>query len=73
MSVVRVGSSSKFADGWDLVFGGAKAGRGRKAGVATKQGRRAASKQTKRTAATKPAGVKAARKQKKSKSARKRR
>jgi hypothetical protein len=74
MSVVRVGSSSKYADGWDVVFGGAKAGgRGRKAGAATKQGRRKASKQTKRAAAGKPAGVKAARKQKKSQSARKRR
>lgn len=73
MSVVRVGSSSNYANGWDLVFGGVKTGRGRKVGAATKQGRQAASQQTKRTAAGKPSGVKAARKQKKSKSARKRR
>ena len=73
MSVVRVGSSSKYADGWDLVFGGVQGGRGRKAGAATKQGRRKASQQATRAAAGKPAGVKAARKQKKPKSARKRR
>lgn len=26
MSVIRVGSNSRYADGWDAVFGGAKGG-----------------------------------------------
>lgn len=63
MSVIRVGSSSTYAEGWDAIFGGRrpagkKAGRakGSKAAAAsaTKAGKKKASKAAKKTAATKP-------------------
>lgn len=71
MSVVRVGSTSQYAAGWDAIFGGAT---GSRAGAArgTKK-RRAASKAVKRKTSAKPLAVKAARKTRKKQSARKRR
>lgn len=68
MSVVRVGTSSKYASGWDAVFGGAKpraAGRKVAAGTATVKkaaGRKAAGKKAVKTAAKKASKPKAAKK-----------
>lgn len=45
MSVIRVGSTGKYAEGWDLIFGGARS--------ATKKGR---ATKTKKTVATKAGG-----------------
>lgn len=49
MSVIRVGSNSKYADGWSHVFGGVKAG-GKKAAkkVAKKAAKKKASAKKKR-------------------------
>ncbi len=71
MSVIRVGSTSTYAAGWDAIFGGARVGRGGKAGV--KKTRQAAGRAAAKKAAAKPSSVKAARKARKSQSARKRR
>lgn len=65
MSVIRVGSSGKYAAGWDQIFGGAKQSR-RAAG-------KAVSKQAKAKAKVRPSSAKAATKAKKKTSARKKR
>lgn len=46
MSVIRVGSTSKYADGWDAVFGRARPG---KAGTAKPGGKAAVAKQAAKT------------------------
>jgi len=58
MSVIRVGSSSTYAEGWDAVFGGrrpvAKKAAGKAtAAPATKAGKKKASRVAKKTAVTK--------------------
>jgi hypothetical protein len=60
MSVIRVGSSSGYAAGWENIFGGAK------------KSRQAAGKAVKAKTSAKPVSVKAAKKDKKT-SARKKR
>lgn len=73
MSVIRVGSSAKYADGWDLVFGRAKPAKGKaKSGAAARKARKTTGGKAKARAAAKPAAAKAARPARK-KSARKRR
>jgi len=62
MSVIRVGSTSTYAAGWDAIFGGA---------TGRKKTRRAAGKAAKRKTTAKPQAVKAARKARKSQAARK--
>jgi hypothetical protein len=52
MSVIRVGSNSKYADGWDAVFG--KGGGGRKAVSGKKPGKAAKKKVVTKTKARKP-------------------
>ena len=56
MSVLRVGSSNKYADGWALAFGKAAKTGGKKAKAAPKKAAAAKKK------AAKPAGRKAAKK-----------
>lgn len=75
MSVIRVGSSSTYAAGWDAIFGGAKAGRGgaSKGKAGGRKARQAAGKAVKKKTVAKPLAVKAARKARKSQSARKKR
>lgn len=68
MSVIRVGSTSTYAVGWDAIFGGGKAGRGTKAGG--RKARKAAATTAKRTTKAKPKAVKAARKARRKQSAR---
>jgi hypothetical protein len=68
MSVIRVGSTSTYAEGWDAIFGGTRAGRAKAGGK--KKARVAAGKAVKRKAAAKPQGVKAARKARRKQSAR---
>ena len=62
MSVIRVGSSSTYAEGWDSIFGGRtpaakKSGKARaskaKAAPATKAGKKKASRVVKKKAVTK--------------------
>jgi hypothetical protein len=40
MSIVRVGSSQKFSEGWDSIFGGKKASGGGKKAAAKKGGKK---------------------------------
>jgi len=61
MSVIRVGSTHKYADGWDLVFGGS---RGRKS--AAKKPRPTTAKQAKARPAKKKAKAKPVAKRSKS-------
>ena len=65
MSVIRVGSSSGYAAGWENIFGGAKKSR--------KTAAKAAGKVVKSKTSAKPVSVKAAKKDKKKTSARKKR
>lgn len=51
MSVIRVGSNSKYADGWSNIFGGSKASSG-------KASKKAAKKATKKVAKKKAAAGK---------------
>jgi hypothetical protein len=58
MSVIRVGSSSKYAEGWDSIFGGRKASSATKAAKgkavpAAKAGKKKASRAVKKKAVTK--------------------
>jgi hypothetical protein len=62
MSVIRVGSTGKYAAGWENIFGGSK-----------KKSLQAAGKATKARTSAKPVSVKAAKKDKKKTSARKKR
>jgi len=82
MSIVRLGSSSTYAEGWDAIFGGRKAARtgaakarGKAGAKATgrKKTRRAAGKAATRKTKAKPLAVKAARTTRKKQSARKKR
>lgn len=61
MSVIRVGSSSSYAAGWETIFGGAR------------KSRQAAGKAVKSKTAAKPVSLKAVKKNKKKQSARKKR
>lgn len=61
MSVIRVGSTGKYAAGWENIFGGSK------------KSRQAAGKAAKAKTSAKPVSVKAATKDKKKTSARKKR
>ena len=56
MSVIRVGSTEKYAAGWDAIFGGRKATR-----AAKKASPKKAVKKAKKPAAKKPAAKKSAR------------
>ena len=47
MSIVRVGSTQKFSEGWDSIFGGKKAGAGKKA-AAKKSGKKKAAAKAKK-------------------------
>ena len=71
MSIVRVGSTSTYAAGWDAIFGGRAAGRAGSAG--RKKARAAAGRAAKRKTAAKPRPGKAATKARKRQSARKKR
>jgi hypothetical protein len=71
MSIVRMGSTSTYAAGWDAIFGGRGAGRAGKAGRS--KARAAAGRAAKRKTAAKPRPVKAAKKARKQQSARKKR
>jgi hypothetical protein len=52
MSVIRVGSNSKYADGWSNVFGSSKASSGKTAAKAsTKSGKKGTKKAVKKKAA----------------------
>lgn len=55
MSVIRVGSTSKYAEGWDTIFGGGKGGGGKtaKKAAGTKAVKAKASRAVKKKAATK--------------------
>lgn len=59
MSVIRVGSTSKYAEGWDSIFGGGKAGKtttaAKKPGTASaaKAGKKQASRAAKKKVVTK--------------------
>ena len=55
MSVIRVGSNSKYADGWSNVFGSSKASSGK---TAAKASTKSAKKATKKTAKKKAAAGK---------------
>jgi hypothetical protein len=62
MSVIRVGSTSKYADGWDAVFGRSRSGTaaGKKPGKKASPAKTAAAKAKKTSAAvTKKAATKA--------------
>ena len=62
MSVIRVGSSSKYADGWEQIFGGSAAGGGRlRSAKATAKAKRPGKKVGKKSAkkAAKKTGGKA--------------
>lgn len=73
MSVVRVGTSSKYASGWDAVFGGGKPrSAGRKAVAAASPAKKAAGKKSAGKKGVKAVAKKAA-KQKGAKKAGKRR
>ncbi len=50
MSVIRVGSSNKYAEGWDSIFGGGKA---LKKAAGSKAAKKKASKTVKKKAVTK--------------------
>jgi len=56
MSVIRVGSTGKYADGWEQIFGGVGGGRGRKAGA--KRAAAGKAKKATRTKASAPKQVK---------------
>lgn len=63
MSVVRVGTSSKYASGWDAVFGGGKPrASGRKNAAAASPAKRTAGKKSAAKKAVKPVAKKAAKK-----------
>lgn len=55
MSVIRVGSTNKYAEGWDAIFGGRKSGVGKtaKKSAGTKAAKAKASRAVKKKAATK--------------------
>lgn len=55
MSVIRVGSNSKYADGWSNVFGSSKASAGK---TAARASTKSAKKATKKTAKKKAAAGK---------------
>jgi hypothetical protein len=42
MSIVRVGSTQKFSEGWDSIFGGKKASGGGKSAATKKSGKKKA-------------------------------
>lgn len=44
MSVIRVGSNAKYADGWSLVFAKGKAGAAKRSTAAAKKGAKTATK-----------------------------
>lgn len=67
MSVIRVGSTSKYADGWDLVFGGSRVRK-----PAATKGRTAAAKKAKARPAKKAKGKPAAKRSKAAKAGRRR-
>lgn len=53
MSVIRVGSNSKYADGWSNIFGNSKASAGKSATKASKKtAKKTAKKGTKKKAST---------------------
>jgi hypothetical protein len=60
MSVIRVGSTGKYADGWDHIFGGTKPARGKAAGAKAAAAKAAKKPASKASAAKKAAGKKAA-------------
>ena len=74
MSVIRVGSTGKYAEGWDAIFGAGKTARGKvkASGGKRKAGRTAAAK-TKAKTVTKPKAGKGAAKSRKKTAARKKR
>jgi len=64
MSVIRVGSTSNYADGWEQIFGGAGGKTGRRQTAAGRPAKKAARK--KPAAAKKPVAKKASGKKAKS-------
>lgn len=64
MSVVRVGTSSKYASGWDAVFGGATSARsaGRKAMAVKSSAKKSAGKKAVKASAKKTPKTKTAKK-----------
>ena len=61
MSVIRVGSTEKYAAGWDTIFGGRKAGKKASPKKAVKKTVKKAAKQSKKPVAKKSAAKKAIR------------
>lgn len=54
MSVIRVGSTSKYAEGWDSIFGGGKTAKQAGKPTAGKAGAKKASRVAKKKVVTKP-------------------